>query len=300
MLSVCIPVYNKNITPLVLELSRQIEQLGASVEILVLDDGSSQAVIDARSEIKRVRLIRNEDNLGRSKARNRLLREANGPFMLLLDAGSEILNSRFLGAWIANLQTNHALVYYGGSIYQSVAPDESHYLHWKVGSGRESKSFAFRQKKLASFKTNNTVIHKQVFSELKFEESLVQYGHEDTLYGFELSQRNIEVRQVNNPVRNALKDTNEQFLKKTGLAIENLVSASDKASSPQLFREFVKLFKAYERIKRWRLLGVISWLDGVMLGWLEAQLLSGNRLLILLKYDLYKLLVLNRVLGKEN
>ena len=42
MISVCIPVFNFDITQLVADLSRQAEEIGSSVEIILIDDASDE------------------------------------------------------------------------------------------------------------------------------------------------------------------------------------------------------------------------------------------------------------------
>jgi glycosyltransferase involved in cell wall biosynthesis len=296
MLSVCIPVYNKNITKLLTELMSQAKSLAEVEEIIILDDGSSVAIFDQTTLLEKVKIISNPTPHGRSAARNRLLNEAIGPYVLMLDSGSVIGCSAFLSTWIAELNRKKGLVYYGGSAYASDPPEDSYFLRWKVSTSRESKSFEFRKKNASTFKTNNVVIHQQVFAKVRFNEKLIQYGHEDTLFGFELSEKNIEVFQVNNPVINELKDSNEEFLHKTKAAIENLVLAAELASSSTRFRQQIKLYDSYLKLKRFRLCFVLSWLDKAAMNWLTSELLKGRSWSVLRKYDLYKLILLNRIL----
>jgi glycosyltransferase involved in cell wall biosynthesis len=296
MLSVCIPVYNKNITKLLTELMNQAKSLDEVVEIMILDDGSSISILDQSTILEKVKIISNPTSRGRSASRNRLMNEAYGPYVLMLDAGSVIGCPEFLSTWITELNLKKGLVYYGGSEYTSDPPEDSYYLRWKVSASRESKSLEFRKKKSLTFKTNNVVIHQQVFAQVRFNEKLTQYGHEDTLFGFELSEKNIEVFQLNNPVINELKDSNEEFLHKTNTAVENLVLAAELASSPTRFRQQIKLYHSYLKMKRFGLCFVLSWLDKAAMKWLTSELLKGRSWSVLRKYDLYKLILLNRLL----
>ena len=299
MLSVCIPVHNKNITQLLTELHRQFGSVSDLVELLVFDDGSSCSVHDGLQLFPGVRFIHSKENVGRSAARNRLVKEAKGPYVLFLDAGSEILNPRFLEGWISVLSKEKRLVYFGGSTYPTTPPEKSFQLRWRVSVARESKSWAFRKKYPTSFKTNNSVLHLQVFNTLKFDESLRAYGHEDTLFGFELSQNGMEVQQVNNPVMNQIKDSNEAFLKKTKSAVDNLILAEQRSSSPVRFRQYVKLLSVYEKIKAIRLEFLLTLLEKTIKVRIEKRLKDGDSFLILQRFDLYKLLLLHEALRRR-
>lgn len=299
MLSVCIPVHNKNITQLLSELSRQFESISDLVELLVFDDGSSCPVHDGLHLFPGVKFIYSKENVGRSAARNQLIKEAKGPYVLFLDAGSEILNPRFLEDWISVLNKGESMVYFGGSDYPTTPPEKSFQLRWRVGVARESKSWDFRKRYQTTFKTNNSVLHQQVFDRLKFDESLRTYGHEDTLFGFELSQIGMEVRQVNIPVMNQIKDSNEAFLKKTKSAVDNLILAQQRSSSPERFKHYVKLLNTYEKIKALRLESLLTLLEKTIKVRIEKRLKRGDSFLMQQRFDLYKLLLLHEALRKR-
>lgn len=296
MLSVCIPVHNTNITQLLLELSRQAQVYSEQVEIIVVNDGSTMPIIEKTALLDHVKFFTHPMPLGRSAARNRLMLEAKGPYLLMLDAGSEIIQLNFIESWLNVIEHEPAEVYYGGSQYPTRPNDDSRYLRWKVSSIRESQPIEIRKKRDTSFKTNNTVINKSVFEKLQFDESIVGYGHEDTLFGFELNQLAIKVRQVDIPVMNQLKDTNEAFMNKTDAAIENLVIASQKASSRVRFQQQVRLFKTYETFRKWRLLFLLDVLGKKITKVLRRQLVKPNKFMLLLKYDVYKLLRLRQLI----
>jgi glycosyltransferase involved in cell wall biosynthesis len=294
MLSVCIPVYNKNITFLLTELNRQAVSLDPWVELLVFDDGSTVPVVDIPSLFPRINILRGEGNAGRSAARNRLCHQAKGPYLLFLDSGTQGINPRFLEDWLTVLKTGKSLVFYGGSTYSSIPPEVSFQLRWRVSIARESKPLAFRKAYPTAFKTNNAVIHRQVFDALKFDEALVAYGHEDTLFGFELTQLGIEVQQVDIPIVNELKDSNEAFLNKTKNAVGNLVLACDRSSSPKQFIQYVKLLKVYDKIKKFGLRFVLTVFENTLFVRLESKLLKASTFLLLQRFDLYKLLLLHK------
>lgn len=89
MISVVIPLYNKEAT-----ICRTIQsvlcQKVDDIEIVIVDDGSTDKSADKVSEIKdsRIRCVR-QDNMGVSSARNRGINEAKGEWIAFLDADDE-------------------------------------------------------------------------------------------------------------------------------------------------------------------------------------------------------------------
>jgi len=69
-----------------------------NIEILVLDDGSSDKSVDIVKKIEnqdsRLRLIQHKKNLGTGQARSRLVSEAKGEFIAFLDDDDEALEQR--------------------------------------------------------------------------------------------------------------------------------------------------------------------------------------------------------------
>ncbi len=115
------PVYNAE-----LSIKKAIEsclvQTYTNIEIVVLDNGSSDASNDVLNSIKdlRLRLIKTDENLGIAAGRNHLLKEAKGEFIAWLDADDDMLKDRIekqvayfskhpeldiLGTWIYVEQT---------------------------------------------------------------------------------------------------------------------------------------------------------------------------------------------------
>jgi glycosyltransferase involved in cell wall biosynthesis len=87
LVSVVIPCYNR-----VVKLRRAIEsvlhQTEANLEVIVVDDGSTEDVQGALASIQdsRFRFVRLEENGGAGRARNRGMAEARGRFLALLDS----------------------------------------------------------------------------------------------------------------------------------------------------------------------------------------------------------------------
>ncbi|MDC3337029.1 glycosyltransferase, partial [Flavobacteriales bacterium] len=94
MISICIPIYNFNVVPLVKELLRQIE--GLQCELLLIDDASTAFVVE-NSELHNVtKLIVLDQNVGRAQIRNLFLKYAKHDYLLFLDCDSLVENKDFI------------------------------------------------------------------------------------------------------------------------------------------------------------------------------------------------------------
>ncbi len=268
MLSILIPVYNFDVRALVVRLQHQGEKSLIPYEIICLDDNSSEQFRNLNRELEQLENVsysKLQKNIGRSAIRNRLAEMANYEFLLFMDCDSMPETDFFVFNYAAKLEENTVL--YGGRSYSPEKPfDKSLYFHWFYGSSREVKSVLERsQNPFRSFMTNNFVIPKKLMLEIGFDESLKQYGHEDTVFGLELKRRGVQILHLDNPLRHIGLEKASVFLKKSEQAIENLLllmHKHDLKDDIKLLRYFVKtrvlhpiiyiwfyLFRSYLKIK---------------------------------------------------
>ncbi len=249
-LSICIPVFNQNVTPLLKEILTQREGLEKVVEILVFEDGSVERVKKHNfwlRKIKNLIYVDFNDNVGRSSIRNRLGQAASGKYLLFMDDDSLISKKDFLKTYLDNLK--HETVLCGGRIYPEELPGEDYALHWKYGKEAESKSAEQRsQKPHDAFHSNNFVVPRPIFMKRPFDEKLRQYGHEDTLFGYNLRKHNIAVKHIDNPVIHSKLESNQEFLDKTQLALKNLYSLYLRKDKD--FIKSVKILRTYNQMKK--------------------------------------------------
>ncbi|MES2589915.1 MAG: glycosyltransferase [Bacteroidota bacterium] len=260
MLSICIPVYNFDVRSLVEKLISQGDQLNIAYELILIDDCSNENFQKInRFEHKNIKQIQLTKNVGRAKIRNLFLEYINFENLLFLDCDSLIVNDLFLKNYIEEINKNEFKVICGGRVYPEICPSRKQRLSWKNGYFKESKTA--EERKLVpnkSFMTNNFLIKNDVLEKIKFDERLVLYGHEDTLFGFHLSNDKIEIMHVENPVLNGDIETNENFLKKTEQGIVNLISIYKRIESRDLFAENVSLISYYNKIKQKNLTGIVG------------------------------------------
>lgn len=224
MLSINIPVFNYDVAQLVNELIRQGNLLDAEYEIRVYDDCSDEKFRLKNRDIASENVVYAEmgHNIGRSSIRNKMGMDSKFRYLLFLDADSAIVNDNFLSVYLAH--ATKASVVCGGTVYSAFPPPEAEKkLRWVYGTAREAINAKIRNsEKSFHLTSNNFLIDKQVFEKIRFREEIREYGHEDTLLGFDLSQAGYSVTHIDNAVEHTGLENSEVFLEKTQKAVENL------------------------------------------------------------------------------
>ena len=122
LVTVVIPCYNgaKVVERCLSALERQTY---APLEVLLIDDASTDGTADAVAKHPFVKLLRNETNRGVSFARNRGIEEAKGKYIHFLDVDDEV-SSNFYEEMIRHAEETGAEVTACSFVYQHV-PEKS-------------------------------------------------------------------------------------------------------------------------------------------------------------------------------
>lgn len=244
MLSICIPVYNYSVIKLVKELTEQCEKTNIPFEINIFEDGSDDKFVEINkiiTNLKNTNHLISQTNIGRSAARNHLANISKFDKLIFLDCDSEIPSDQYIKKYIENSK-NHIVC--GGTIYLKSQYRKELSLRYKYGIKREMTSAASRNKQPnVSFTTNNFLISKSIFDKIKFREFLKDYGHEDSLFGFELKQNNFSIKHIDNPVIHCGLESNKVFLDKSLKAINNLVIIKNNTSIDPAFTNDIRLIR---------------------------------------------------------
>lgn len=289
MLSVCIPIYNYHVVPLINELSRQISNLSVPSELVLIDDCSSDHFKQMNeAACRRERYIELEENVGRARIRNLFPEHAAFDHLLFLDCDSVMVSGNFLSDYIEAINTLPSQVICGGRIYPSAPPGRIKRLRWKYGVKRESKpAHERRRSPNRSFMTNNFLIHREILSKIRFDERITRYGHEDTLFGHMLMKNNISIGHIENPVLNGDVENNDLYLQKIREGIENLVDILNYLQDDAEFVRDVTLLRQYKRLETMGAIGIISLLFKIFRIPLEKTFSLG--MVNLRLFDFYKL-----------
>lgn len=257
MVSICIPIYNNVSEDLVFQLWNQISVLQINAEIILYDDGSElppDHVYKQAETIPDIHVHKSSKNLGRSASRNQLAKIAKHPYLLFIDADSEVPDKHYLERYVKHIEPG--VVCCGGTIYKSQKPEFPYILRWKYGKKRESIKASERQKfPWQQFTTHHFLIDKNIFISVgEFCEQIQGYGHEDTLFGYELKKQNIPVVHIDNPLYHTGLEPARDFLDKSKNAVRNLLLLYIKHRDDPDFVNNVRLLRFYQKQKNFRLL----------------------------------------------
>lgn len=255
-------------------------------EIIVMDDNSSLFVEENRqiNQLPCCSLVEHHQHLGAAKARNQLAGMAKYPFLLMLDCDAGVTNPIYIQRYLDTL--GEADVIIGGLAYKDTPPEKERMLRWKYGRNRECVPAIERNKfpyrSLLSFQF---LIHKDVMVRNPFEETVKDYGHEDTILGHALKKQGIRVLHIDNTLEHLGLDTNTVFLQKSLMAARKFLSNPVFKDSD--LADEVKLFRVYRRVRRWGLQPFLRLAFRLFRHLMKRNLLGGNPSLFL--FDTYRL-----------
>lgn len=307
MISVCIPVFNLDVSELAESLNKQA--LRISAEIILIDDGSDEKYRMLNRNLqsggsghsssggqsghdgRQIRYFELDKNIGRTKIRNRFTEYAKGDHLLFLDCDSVILSETFLESYTEAIRDFPGRVICGGRVYDPAAPERDRRLHWKYGIHKESQPASIRKLYPGrSFMTNNFLLPAHVLKEIPFDERISGYGHEDSLFGYELSRKGFEIVHIDNPVLHGELETNREFVNKTGQAVKNLAVITKMLDNDPVFNDSITLLKTVNRLESRSMAGIIrrlSIISNPAIRWILGRGITSLKLLDVLKLGLY-------------
>jgi glycosyltransferase involved in cell wall biosynthesis len=294
MLSICIPIFNQDVTALVEALSSQIEVLKVPAEIVLIDDCSAPNYQENNESICQKHIYHKlKSNVGRAKIRNLFLDYVHYDYLLFLDCDATIISTELLQNYIDTIKVEKHQVYCGGSIYPKDKPEKKYRLRWTNGHIRETIPAEIRnQNPFSSFMTSNVLIRKDVFDHIRFDEKIVKYGHEDTLFGLALKKKGIPIFHINNNVLNDDLDSNTEFLSKTEDALTNLAYITQSLEYDKDLIDEIKILKFYFLLRNKSLLPLVNIAFRLSKGGVKKLLLNGFCKLYL--FDFYKIGTLSK------
>ena len=215
-LSILIPVYNWDVNGFVAELHKQAIALNIPFEILVYNDASPTSFSTDFEDLSFVVYKYLNKNIGRSRIRNLLAKDAQYSKLLFLDGDSYPKRSDFLSQyWSTKINTETILC--GGTAYHNLLDGEDPTLRWVYGKKREENATSKK-----GFASNNFLIDKETFMTVLFNEDIKGYGHEDTLFGIECKKRKYSFQRCNAPLYHLGLESDKVFIRKTKEGVVNL------------------------------------------------------------------------------
>lgn len=290
MLSVLIPVKDWNPFSLVESLANQLIQYRQPFEILISDDSDiteSTKISGLLSQIPGVIYFCREKPLGRSANRNFLGDQAKYQYFLFIDGDAGMAKENYIQNYLDRLDSDSVLC--GGTLYNEEPPENPDYLlRWKYGRSREQSDAQRRQKRpWKSFSTFNFLIPAKVFNDIRFDEDIKGYGHEDTIFGINLHQSGVKIIYLDNGLFHLGLEPSSVYLDKIRESGANLYLLYSRKLLPSKYIGDMNLLSSWKRLKKLQ----VSWLVAAWFRYrrksIEKKLCGPNPSLLLL--DLYKL-----------
>lgn len=286
MLSILIPTYNYNVYPLVNELAKQCTAAKISFEILVIDDHSTAIVTenDKINHIPNCSLLVLEKNSGRSVVRNLLAKRAKFEWLLFLDSDVMPTDSNFISNYISH-STEEVKVVNGGIVYSDEKPQQEKLLRWIYGKNREALNVESRQKNpYLSCLSLNFLVHKSVFKTVSFNESIPNLRHEDTLFSFNLKEKNIPITHIHNPVYHFGLDVFEKAIVKEN---QSLYALKYLIENNFIDADYVRMGQLYCMFKKYYIAPLVGFFHKIAASFFLKNLSSNTPSLLV--FDLYRL-----------
>ena len=302
MISICIPVYNTNITSLVSDLSKQIQAENFEAEIRIYDDHSTKYQKENRTIITLPNVIYKEmpKNLGRSAIRNLLAADSKGNSILFIDGDMQVVSDDFVKKYYSYHNTEQVVC--GGITMSSKLPDPALTLRWNYGIKRETTPAEKRElNPYSSLMTGNIMFPKSLLIENPFDENIAGYGHEDTKMGFQLSKLKYPIVHIDNALLHSGLENSSDFLSKTEIGIKNLILLWHRMECDLDFAKFVRLLKNLKKYNNFIFRFLVTIFFSIFGNKIQKNLTGPNPNLFY--FDLYKFyfaVKTNKSLNKSN
>jgi glycosyltransferase involved in cell wall biosynthesis len=297
MISFLIACYEQDIRALVQSIHLQGKQRPEAFEIIAHDNGPDPSIHEMLQrefqELEGVRFEAGKSSPSRSASRNWLASQAQFPYLVFLDGDSAPPDTRYVDRYFDLLPTDS--VWVGGTAYRQEAPEKGRRLRWVYGRAREERSARSRSSaREYGFSSFNFLIPASLFRSVQFKESIMDYGHEDTLFGVELADQGIHLSHCDNPLLHEGLDEDAVFLEKTRTGIHTLLQLIQEGT----LKKGTRLYERYRRIQKFGLAPLYKLLFGMLRGAWERNLKSARPSLIL--FDLWRLGVLCELNKKKD
>lgn len=268
MLSILIPTFNDDITPLVEQLWYEIERIETPIEIIIGDDHSTrEASLITFQNLDSVVFFRNSENLGRTATRDLLARKAKYNTLLFLDADVLPAQRDFIKKYLSAI--GKSKVVFGGVQYTKEKPEQAMLLRWVYGKEREAKLAQERQRNPYYIISQNLMIDKDVFLAVNTPE-IKRYGW-DNVFSFQLYRQGITVHHIDNAVIHLGLEPCDSYLSKVQQAMSTLVWAE---KNDMISEDFTSIQKFYNSLKTFGLAGLLRISLTLWLPIMRAQLAS--------------------------
>lgn len=225
-LSIVTP-FHKNDPALLLEiLARQSK--GLAVELIVVDDGSGSSDLTAQVTALidtfpvAATLVTLHENQGRSAARNRLMVQAQAPYILFLDSDMAPDSETFLQDWLDLIVKTKPTIAYGGFTTLQVPDLPELALARALAERGDCLSSRERVRRgPLSVATSNLLVRADIMQEVSFDSDFTGWGWEDVDWALRAADAGFAIAHVPIPATHMGLDRPEILLDKFAKAGPN-------------------------------------------------------------------------------
>ena len=285
-LSILIPVFNWDCSQLIKDLHFQGLELGIPYEIIIADDCSTDKVVleknrECADGLENCRFIALEHNLGRAAIRNFLADQSKYDKLLFMDCDAAVKDALFVRKYVD--AADKAQVVCGGAIHSDEIPQKGVELRWVYEKNADKeRSAEFRSRnQYARFTPFSFLIDRDVFMQIRFDESYSGYGYEDVQFGRELEKGNVSILHIDNRLIHLGLEKSEVYLEKTRQAVLNAFAHKNDVGDSS------RLLTHYNRVAKLRMRWLFKLIWTLFHGGMERNLLGHNPKLKI--FSLYKL-----------
>jgi glycosyltransferase involved in cell wall biosynthesis len=206
-------------------LRQQAEHVGLAYEILVADDGSTDADVIAKNsginQWEHCQYLRQSQNIGRAAIRNFLARQAQYDHLLFIDSDMTLVRPDYLSKYAS---TAGADVIDGGVCIGGDADALQGNLRYRYEMAEAHAHTAEKRQKhpYQDFHTANFLIRRDLMLSHPFDERFRYYGYEDVLFGKQLRTDRIAITHIDNPMGFCTFESNPDFIAKTEEGLRTL------------------------------------------------------------------------------
>ena len=224
-LSILIPTYNDLCVNLVDALRQQAEEAGIVYEILVGDDGSTDAdVIKENQQIDdwtHCQYLKRTQNIGRAAIRNYLAQTAQYDRLLFIDSDMTLVRADYLSKYTS---IENADVVDGGVVIGGDAGALKNNLRYCYEKTAEQAHTPEKRQlhPYQDFHTANFLVRRDLMLSHPFDERFRYYGYEDVLFGKQLRTDRIAITHIDNPMGFCTFESNPDFIAKTEEGLRTL------------------------------------------------------------------------------
>ena len=237
MLSILIPTYNYDCSSLVYDLDTMCSKANIDYEIIVGNDGSTanmQNLKNLTQTLKYFKFLDFKGNRGRSIIRNTLAREAKYEKLLFIDSDMKVYKSDFIELYV---KEKSPIVAGGIKVLEDQNP--IYILHKKYEKNRSTN--------IAT--TQNLLVRKDIFNEIRFIENVKKYGYEDIIFSHRLDKM-YGIKFIYNPLIHNGPIPTDIFIERLAESTETLIELYKDEKYHKDIIESSKLLRAYMKIKK--------------------------------------------------